>query len=249
MIGIFDSGVGGLTVASAIRKQSPSADFVYFGDLANMPFGEKSEAELLEITKSAMKFLIEHGATEIVAACNSVSMYVPALRSEVNVPLIEMSAPTVNALIDRTSISIFVVATAATVRSQLYDRAFAEKGIEINSMAIPELASAIEADLSNEEIKKIITSAVDRAIELNAKTLVLGCTQYPFARSSFEECFRLRGYQIELFDPADAVASAVVSQFDTNGKGKQTFFVSKPSPVFDTYVDRLFPGSITNSMS
>ena len=176
-------------------------------------------------------------------------MYVPALRSELNVPLIEMSAPTVNVLLDRAPKSIFVIATAATVRSQLYDRAFAQKGIAINSMAIPELASAIESNASPEEIKMFITPAVDRAVELNAKTLVLGCTQYPFARLVFEECFRSRGFEIALFDPAEAVASATVSQFDTHGEGKQTFFVSTSSPVFDTYVERLFPGSIVNLIS
>ena len=76
MIGIFDSGVGGLNVASAIRKHAPRADFVYFGDLANAPFGPKSSDELFGITLRAMQFLREQGADEIVAACNSVSVSV-----------------------------------------------------------------------------------------------------------------------------------------------------------------------------
>ncbi|MCX6714504.1 MAG: aspartate/glutamate racemase family protein [Candidatus Uhrbacteria bacterium] len=250
MIGIFDSGMGGLTVAMAIRERAPLADFVYFADLANMPFGEKSEEELLHITKHAIQFLMDHGATEIVAACNSVSMLASGLRSEIHIPIMEMSEPTVCALAqdhpqpllvkEESLPSILVVATEATVRSGMYARAFAAQGIKIESMAIPVLASAIERDASRMELREIILPAVKYAITMNAKTLVLGCTQYPFARSLFEEMFFEQNYFIEVFDPADAVAEEVVSQFDVRGRGEQTFFVSKSSEVFDRSVREFF---------
>ncbi|OGL98718.1 hypothetical protein A2318_03855 [Candidatus Uhrbacteria bacterium RIFOXYB2_FULL_45_11] len=240
MIGIFDSGQGGLTVARAIRARAPLADFVYFGDLANMPFGEKSEEELLQITKHAIQFLIDHGATEIVAACNSVSMLASGLRSEIGIPMIEMSEPTVHALGDRPSDSIFLVATEATVRSGMYANAFRAQGIKIESCAIPELASAIERDASRMDLRKIILPAVEKAIAINAKTFVLGCTQYPFVQSLFEELFFAHEYSIKLFDPAHAVADVVVSQFDVQGSGQQTFFLSKPSSVFDRMSRSLF---------
>lgn len=240
MIGIFDSGMGGLTVARAIRTHAPLADFVYFGDLKYMPFGEKTEKELLHITKHAIQFLMNHGATEIVAACNSVSMLASGLRSEIQIPLIEMSEPTVRTLADRPSNSILVVATEATVRSEMYVRAFAVRGIRIDSMAIPKLASAIERNASRAELREIMLPAVEHAIFTNVKTLVLGCTQYPFVRSVFEEMFFEQNYLIELFDPADAVAEEVVSRFDVQGNGGQTFFLSKSSEIFDQSIHSLF---------
>ena len=232
--------MGGLTVAAAMMRKSTMVDFVYFGDLANMPFGAKSESELLDISKHAIEFLADHGATEIVAACNSVSMYVPELRLQNELPMIEMSEPTTRALSSCKSGSILVCATQATVRSKLYERAFAEKGIEIESMAIPELASAIERNASTEELKSIIRPAVDYAIAMNANTLVLGCTQYPFAKSVFEELFRWHHYDIVLFDPAEAVADEVMTRFEQQGKGDRYFFLSKDSNVFRETVSRLF---------
>lgn len=249
MIGIFDSGIGGLTVASAIRAQAPQADLVYFADLAHMPFGAKSEEELLEITRNAIRFLREHGATEIVAACNSVSLLVSGLRSEIDVPLIEMSEPTVGKIADPSlpplgrggeRARIMIVATEATVRSRMYEEAFLKKGIETVSVAIPELASAIERDASADELRRIIQPAVDHAITSKIKTLVLGCTQFPFARSVFVSAFLEKEYQIELFDPANAVAIEVVSKFDVNGTGLQMFYTSKSSDVFDRQVKNIF---------
>ena len=240
MLGIFDSGMGGLTVAAAIARISPAVDFVYFGDLANMPFGAKSESELLEITKHAIKFLTDHGATEIVAACNSVSMYVHELRLQNEFSMNEMSEPTTRALSLCKSGSVLVCATEATVRSKLYEHAFAEKGIEVMSMAIPELASMIERNATMEELKSIIRPVVDYAILMNAKTLVLGCTQYPFAKSIFEKLFQSQNYEIEIFDPAEAVADEVIKRFDQKGTGIQKFFLSKDSMVFRDTVEKLF---------
>lgn len=244
MIGIFDSGVGGLTVASAIRKLAPRADLVYFGDLANMPFGEKSETELLLITKNAIQFLIEHGATEIVAACNSISLLATSLQSEMNIPLIEMSEPTVRSVLyddkntDRKH--ILVVATEATVKSEMYKRAFDEYNIMNTSIAVPKLAPAIERFVSDDELRMIILPIVEQAISIRATTLLLGCTQYPFAKSLFQEIFHSYHYVIEIFDPSLVVAEVVMDRFNINGEGSQTFFTSKPSVVFDTYVRTLF---------
>lgn len=240
MIGIFDSGIGGLTVASVIRKCAPKADIIYFGDLANMPFGAKSETELLEITKNAMTFLCDHGATEIVAACNSVSLSVSNLRSEFALPLIEMSEPTVRALSDRKSGSVMVVATDATVRSNMYQDAFLQKGIKIHAYAISELASAIERNAPESELKDIIQPAVHEAIKNNIKTLVLGCTQFPFTRSVFQAGFDEQSYQIELFNPADAVAQTVVETFFLEGNGTSLFYTTKRTPMFERTVKQLF---------
>lgn len=247
MIGIFDSGVGGLTVASAIRKRSPRADFVYFGDLANAPFGPKSSDELFGITLRAMQFLRAQGADEIVAACNSVSVSVirPLMDAfGINgTRVIEMVGPAARALAYQHPKKILVIATEATVRSGMYEQTFQRYALHPAMMAVPDLASAIEQGRSLDEIEQIIMPVIDRVIREKFDTLVFGCTHYPFVRDVFETAFLAKGTQVNLFDPADAVAMDTASTLDVNGHGAQTFFVSKHSEVFDAHVRTFFGSS------
>lgn len=248
MIGIFDSGIGGLGTAQKIRQQAPSADFVYFGDLANMPYGPKSTEELFRLTLRAMAFLRLQGATEFVAACNSVSVSViaPILdafgASETRI--IEMVGPASKALRERTSGKILVAATLATVRSGMYERAFTRQGLSVEMIALPEMAGAIERGADREELLLIAKPAVDRAIQIHAKTFVFGCTQYPFARDVFVDAFASKEYAIDFFDPSDAVAHETTATCNVQGSGLNTFFVSKSSAVFDETVREFFGSSM-----
>ncbi|MBI2474837.1 aspartate/glutamate racemase family protein [Candidatus Uhrbacteria bacterium] len=244
MIGIFDSGIGGLGVASQIRKKAPRADLVYFGDFANMPYGPRKTEELLELTLHAMKFLKSQGATQFVAACNCLSVAVIAPLADLfEIPktrVIEMVAPTVRAVCKRTRGKILIAATLATVRSGIYELAFTQHGLSAESIALPKLAEAIERQASGSELEEIISPAVQKAIDIHAKLLVFGCTQFPFARSVFSHMFEERGYEIELFDPSDVVADEAVKTFNVEGEGLNTFFVSKSSCVFNQTVFDLF---------
>lgn len=244
MIGIFDSGIGGLGVASQIRKKAPQADFVYFGDLANMPYGPKKTEELFELTLSAMRFLKSQGATQFVAACNSLSVAVIAplvdLFETPKTRVIEMVVPTVSAVCKRARGKILIVATLATVRSGMYERAFSERGLVVEAIALSKLAEAIERQASEIELETIIAPAIQKAIDIQAKLLVFGCTQFPFIRSVFLRAFERRGYEIELFDPSEAVADEAIKTFNVDGKGLNTFFVSKSSQVFNQTVIDLF---------
>jgi glutamate racemase len=249
MIGIFDSGIGGLTVASAIRKRAPQADLMYFGDIANMPYGPKSKEELFRLTMRVLFFLRAQGASDYVAACNSVSVSVmQPLRDlfEVqNSHMIEMVGPASQALKQQTAGKLLVAATQATVRSGMYEQVFRRHGLDVEMIACPELASAIEYEKSIEEIQKIIQPVIGRAIDIRAQTLVFGCTQYPFARSIFEAEFQARQYPIKLFDPSNAVAQEAVAKCNISGKGLNTFFVSKQSSIFASTVVRLFGSNAT----
>lgn len=244
MIGIFDSGIGGLGVASQIQKKAPRADLVYFGDLANMPYGPKKTEELFELTLRAMRFLKSRGATQFVAACNSLSVAVIAPLADLfetpKTRVIEMVTPTVSAVCERTQGKILIAATLATVRSGIYERAFEQQGASVEAIALPELAEAIERQSGEKELESIIAPAVQKAIDIRAKLLVFGCTQFPFARSVFSRSFEKCGYEIELFDPSEAVADEVTKTFDVDGDGLNTFFVSKPSIVFNQTVLDLF---------
>jgi len=244
MIAIFDSGIGGLTVAAALQKQAPQADFVYVGDLAHAPFGPKSQDELFGITLKAIQFLRSQGADEIVAACNSVSVSVIRPMMEAfgmtDTHMIEMVGPTVRTLAHLQPKKILVLATEATVRSGMYEQAFQSFGLEAQSFAIPTLASAIEEERRVQEIQTIIEPAIKKAIEIQADTLVFGCTHYPFVKDVFENRFTSLGVPMHLFDPSHAVAQEVLSKFFVNGRGEHKFYTSKSSSVFSETVKRLF---------
>ncbi len=249
MIGIFDSGIGGLGTTSAIRKKAPHADIVYFGDLANMPYGPRPTEELFHLTLDAMMFLRAKGATEFVAACNSVSVSVITPITDVfgtsQTRIIEMVGPAARALARHTSEDhILVIATIATVRSGIYERAFQQQGLSVEMLAVPLLASAIEREVSSEEVQHIIAPAIQKAISIQAKTLVFGCTQFPFVREEFVRAFSEREYKIDVFDPSDAVADEAVTMFDVSGSGTIHFYVSKSSNVFSQTVRELFGDTV-----
>jgi len=244
MIGIFDSGIGGLGVASQIRKKAPLADLVYFGDLANMPYGPRKTEELFELTLNAMRFLKSKGATQFVAACNSLSVTVIAPLADLfetpKTRVIEMVVPTVNAVCERTHGKILIAATLATVRSGMYECAFTQQRLSVEAIALPKLAEAVERLASESELEEIIAPAVQKAIDMHAQMLVFGCTQFPFARSVFSRAFEKREYEIELFDPSEAVADEAIKTFNVEGEALNTFFVSKSSQVFNQTVIDLF---------
>ncbi|MCE9541626.1 hypothetical protein K8R03_03675 [Candidatus Kaiserbacteria bacterium] len=127
MIGVFDSGVGGLTVLKAMRDVYPSIDVVYFGDTKNAPYGKKSGAELSALTVAGIRFLLDHGATTLVSACNSVSASLAVSLYDVlsikSTQLIEMVGPTVSAF-KGSSERVALCATTATIESGMYQNAF-----------------------------------------------------------------------------------------------------------------------------
>ena len=246
MIGIFDSGSGGLTVMRAIREQMPSSDIIYFGDIKNAPYGEKSHAELSVLTMQAIELLMKRGAKSIVSACNSVSASLAvSLFDALSIApdhLIEMVGPTVGYL-KKSSARILLVATTATVNSGIYQNAFRLIGKDIEVLAIPELASAIEFGKPEEEIESIIRDAF-KSVELEEiDAVILACTHYPLAIKGFS---RALGDSIALFDPADAVGERVRRQLwpMEAGDGRTHFVISKDSQPFRDRVATLFTESM-----
>jgi glutamate racemase len=242
MIGVFDSGSGGLTVLRAIRDALPSTDIVYFGDTKNAPYGSKGREELSKLTLAAFSFLQSRGATSIVSACNSVSASLAvSLFDAFDIApqhLIEMVGPTV-AYFRGSTVRLLLVATPATIKSDIYQSAFKMIGKDVLCIAIPELAGAIELGKGSEEHASIIRAAFS-GIELrNYDALVLACTHYPLALSAFKNAV---GDGLVLFDPAEAVAERVERRLWPReaGDGKMTFVISEDSPVFRAFVERLF---------
>jgi len=233
MIGIFDSGSGGLTVLKAIRARMPSADILYFGDIKNAPYGEKSHRELGALTVRAIELLQKRGAESIVSACNSVSASLAiSLFDALSLApdhLIEMVGPTVSAFKDSSS-RLLLTATPATIGSEIYQNAFHMIGKEIETVAIPGLASAVEFGDSEEKIERIIRDAVSSVRVRDFDTLILACTHYPLVAHVFE---RVLG-SVPLFDPAVAVGERVQRQLwqEEAGGGLTRFLISKDSEPF-----------------
>lgn len=241
MIGVFDSGVGGLTVLRSLRKELPSCEVVYFGDIKNAPYGTKSREELSALTVAGLTLLKDRGANRIVSACNSVSaslavsLYdVFSLRQD---QLIEMVGPTVS-FFRGTKARLAVCATPATIQSDIYGTAFRMIGKEIQSIAIPELAGAIEFGAPDTDIERIVSEAFRG--EKNFDVLILGCTHYPLVTDVFQ---RILGEQVAIFDPADEVARRARKLFwpQEVGSGRTQFVISKDSQRFRTLVGELFP--------
>ncbi len=243
MIGIFDSGSGGLTVVRAIRDTLPSADILYFGDIKNVPYGSKSPEELSRLTIHSIELLKKRGATSIVSACNSVSASLAvSLYDTLDIlpqHLIEMVGPTVS-YFKNSSARLLLLATPATIHSGIYQNGFKMVGKEVVAVSVSELAGAIEFSASQDDIDKLIRASL-AGVELNAiDVVVLACTHYPLEYDAFR---RILDSRIHLFDPARAVAERVKKDFWPRevGDAQTHFLISKDSATFRTFVRDFFP--------
>ncbi len=241
MIGLFDSGSGGLTVLHALRKKAPKVEVIYFGDIANAPYGEKSISELIQLTRNGVSILQKKGATALVSACNSVSA--PVLNGASGaMPFIEMSLPTSAYLKQYQGQRFLLIATLATIESGLYEKAI--KGlVSIDMLPIPNLAGAIEFDHSEVEMEEILNDAFSLRIREEYDGLILGCTHYPLIRSLIEKVTNKFFGSLRIIDPAYPVAETVCKSFDVSGDGIIHFLISKKSEMFERRIKTLFPES------
>ncbi|PIR82427.1 hypothetical protein COU20_02465 [Candidatus Kaiserbacteria bacterium CG10_big_fil_rev_8_21_14_0_10_59_10] len=241
MIGLFDSGSGGLTVLAEIRRRAPRADIVYFGDVANAPYGSRPSSELVELTRASIEYLRDMGATELVSACNSVAPSVLAGAAE-SARIIEMTRPIARALRQHAGARALLLATEATVRSRIYEEALGVT-VLLDQLPVPELAGAIEFGADESAVRRIVQEAFREKAGRAYDLLILGCTHYPLARHIIEEEARAAfGGAVRTVDPAEAVAEEVVRAFDTEGSGLSRLCVSAASELFARRAGALFPG-------
>ncbi len=245
MIGLFDSGVGGLSVLRELREKAPGADILYFGDIAHAPYGPRTTEELVVLTLKAMALLRERGVNQFVSACNSVSVSViqpiVALFGASPGHIIEMVGPVARAVKKSVHGKILVIATEATVRSGLYERTFLEEGMRVEMLAVPDLAFAIESGATKEELIRILKPVVSYCSANTIDTLVLGCTHFPLVVDLLSELIR-KGvtHSVQVVDPSSSVVQETIQQFDTSGTGSITFILSQDSETFRSYVKMFF---------
>lgn len=182
-IGIFDSGVGGLTVARAILDQLPNESTLYIGDTARGPYGPRPLAEVRDFALETLDFLVDQGVKALVIACNTASAaMLRDARERYSVPVIEVIQPAVRRAVAATrSGKVGVIGTRATIESKAYPDAFAAAPqLTISSIACPLFVEYVErGETSGEAITKVAREYLQPMIDAEVDTLVLGCTHYP----------------------------------------------------------------------
>jgi glutamate racemase len=254
-IGIFDSGVGGISVLRAVREQMPEESIIYFGDQGHVPYGSRSMQQIQDFSGAITRFLLEQGAKIIVVACNTASAAaLKHLRERhPDVQFVGME-PAVRPAAERTQTGrVGVLATPATFQGALYASVVERfaNGVELFQDTCPGLVQQIErGNLEGEETRRILKDALAPMLENNIDTVVLGCTHYPFVIPMIQE---IVGAGIRVIDPAPAVAKQTGRLLEAKGLrnksgtgGDVRFYTSGNADVLRSLLPMLLgePGDI-----
>ena len=218
-IGIFDSGVGGISVLSAIREQMPEEPIIYFGDQGHVPYGSRSMEQIRSFSGAITRYLLGQGAKIIVVACNTASAAaLNYLREKFpDVQFVGME-PAVKPAVERTLTGkVGVLATPATFQGALYASVVERfaNGVELFQDTCPGLVQQIErGNLNGEKTRQILEAALLPMLEKNIDTVVLGCTHYPFVIPIIQD---IVGEMVRVIDPAPAVAKQTRRLLETKG--------------------------------
>ncbi len=237
-IGIFDSGVGGLSVLREIRNQYPGEDLIYVADQIHVPYGTRARQQVLEFSGGIIRFLIREGVKIIVLACNTASAVALAhLRKKYpDLPFVGME-PAVKPAAEATSTGVVgVLATPATFQGDLYASTVEKfaRGVKVLQDTCPGLVDQIESGkVDHPRTREILQKALDPMLKQNVDKVVMGCTHYPFVIPIIEE---IVGDQVRVIDPAPAVArqtGRLLESFnlEANGENGSVVFYSTGDPA------------------
>lgn len=254
-IGIFDSGIGGLTVANAIRKVLPHENLIYFGDTAHMPYGDKSAEAIKYYSLKIGKFLQAQGCKAIVVACNTASSLGYADLQEFlgdELPILNVIDPVVDFCKRQKHYQkIGVIATKATVKSEVYAKKLklAIPDIQVKSLATPLLAPMIEEGFFENNISKTIINAYLSSVKLRKiDSLILACTHYPLIQKEISEYYH---HKVEILNTAEIVADDVKRKLGAlrllnteTDKPRYQFFVSDKTSSFESSTQLFFEDKI-----
>ncbi len=249
-IGIYDSGVGGLSILAALKALLPAEQFYYVADSYHCPYGDRSATEIQGLALGVAHHMVDAGCKLIVVACNTISATsLPILRRRLpDIPIVGM-VPAVKPAIEITRAGVVgVLATQATVRGALYLEALQQYGgdTKVISQPCPGLVELIEAGkLDCEETVALISHCLTPIIKAGADVIVLGCSHYPFVRPLIE---RLAGPLVRIIEPSDAIAlqtrrvlerEGLLTDAAPHSAGRTLFATSGAASVFDESVLRL----------
>jgi len=247
VVGVFDSGIGGLSVWREIDALLPHADLLYVADQAHCPYGPRSTKEIRSLAEDITAFLVNQGAEVVVVACNTASAAaLHHLRDRFSVPIVGME-PAVKPAVEHTHTGhVGVIATPVTFQGMLFAsllERFAQ-GVAVHTQVCPGLVEQVEAGLlDGPETMALLHDYLDPLVEQGIDTLVLGCTHYPFLRQSIA---RIVGPDVEIIDPAPAVArqtARVLARARPDAprarQGRRTLYTTGDVTQFRQQVERL----------
>lgn len=257
-IGVFDSGVGGLTVVREITRQLPNENIIYFGDTARVPYGSKSRDNIIRFSEQIIRFLQTKEVKAIVIACNTASaLALDAVRDEFNVPIIGVVIPGARAAVEATvNHKVGVVGTEATVQSGVYTKIIREMNPDITVIekACPLFVPLVEEGFKEHEVTEQIIDhylASMKATDIDA--MILGCTHYPLLRSRIRKYL---GNRIQIVNPAYETAmdlKRLLEERDLlNGDSAEMhsrygFYVSDAADKFKQFANSVMPFDISTT--
>ena len=244
-IGVFDSGIGGLTVLRELLRALPGESFVYFGDTARVPYGTKSAETVLRFSRENVRFLLGRGVKMVVVACNTASAEaVPQLEHDFDVPVVGVIDPGVRAAVGATSSGrIGVIGTAGTIRSQAYQTGIRRllPGAEVLGKPCPLFVPLAEEGWVDRDVTRAVAREYLSAYDGSGiDTLVLGCTHYPLLKGVIGE---VMGEGVSLVDSAVETSREVAGVLDArglrgSGGGGFQVVLSDTSPTFEEIASR-----------
>lgn len=243
-IGVFDSGIGGLTVVREIRKILPEETIIYFGDSARVPYGTKSKETILRFAKEDIRFLQSFKVKVIVSACFSVSSNaLEELKEEFSVPIIGMIEPGVNALSNKNSEKVGVIGTNATIESEAFNKRLKSKfgDIDIYSAACPLFVPLAEEGWTDGEVPELIAERyLSPLIAEDIDSLILGCTHYPLLNSVIKNVV---GDYVTIIEPGKEAALLLKKFLDDNDLKNKS---EGPLKVYLSDIPRNFERTVVN---
>lgn len=257
-IGVFDSGLGGLTVVSELVKRLPNENLVYFGDTGRVPYGTRSAETIVRYARQDEEFLTGYSVKLIIAACGTVSSVAAHTANELSVPFIEVVSPAVERAVSLTeNMKIGVIGTSATVSSGTFERKLREKlpGCTVVSNACPLLVPLVENGWINRD-DKITRGVVERYLEpimaAGVDTLILGCTHFPVLKDIIGDVL---GEAVNLVNTGEQAAIAAEKYLTESRllntedrKGTQDFYVSDKVEAFSKTASILLGRDISDSV-
>ena len=250
MIGIFDSGVGGMTVAKAIEKTLPEYRLVYFGDLARTPYGSKSPETIIRYARENTEFLISKGAKLIIIACNSAaSVATETLKEEFDLPIFEVISPAIKKAVATSKTGrIGIIGTRATITSGVYEKKIRQQNssFKVYSTPCPLLVPLVEEGWFEKRETKMILRRYLHPLKLKqVDSLVLGCTHYPLLK----DLIRPRiGKRVKVIDSSEEVAADLKSYLrehssfakELTQNGRHHYYVSDITYTAHSIAQRIF---------
>ncbi len=233
-IGIFDSGIGGLTVVKEVLRYLPNESIIYFGDTARVPYGTKSQSTITEFAIQDVNFLLERGVKAVISACFTVSSNaMDVLTSKFDIPILGMVEPGVSAIKKTGARFIGIIGTQATIESKSYERRLKEeiKGVKVVSRACPLFVPLAEEgwvnnDVAKMTVKKYLLPLKKKGIE----ALVLACTHYPLLKKAISE---FMGKDVKIILPGQELSFLLKQELarlnienNTRNKGKMEVYLS-----------------------